>query len=459
MLATKRIGNKIRGWFSGEDISFAFIVSLAVPVIIDQFFLVSFNFINTAMISSSGAEAVSAVNMVGSLHYFMVQVFAAVGLGGTVVIAQYYGRRNFREMGKMAASTVFGCFCMALALTITFLVLRDPVLSLLFGKAEPTVMTNAKIYMTGLLLSYPMQAIVEGTNGSLRGIGRTKASLKLSLLMNAIYIAGNFLFVSQLGLGVRGLTYSLNISRFIAVFFAIYTLYANSGLLHIRRLYFRYPSYKKILHIIKISIPFATESLVFNGGKIIMQILIVSLGTQNIAANAIAVSWVQLSEIIPSALSTSLVPIVGQCIGRDNIRDARKLTKSFVLLGCLAFITVDLLLLPFFHVGMSLFNPPAGTVPLIFQIFIIYIFTHFLFWSISFILPAALRAAGDAKFTTAVSLLSMWIYRIGMGYLFGIYLGYGLLGLFTVTCSEWAIRGSIFYFRFRGSKWYANKLI
>ena len=153
------------------------------------------------------------------------------------------------------------------------------------------------------------------------------------------------------------------------------------------------------------------------------------------------------------------MPIVGQCIGRDNIKDARKLTKSFVLLGCAAFLTVDLLLLPFFNVGMSLFNPPAGVLPLIFQIFLIYIVTHFLFWSISFILPAALRAAGDAKFTTAVSLLSMWLYRIGMGYFFGIYLGYGLLGLFAVTCSEWALRGTSFYLRFRGSKWYANKLI
>lgn len=454
-----KAGSRIRNWFSGEDISFSFIVSLVVPVIIDQFFLVSFNFINTAMISSSGAEAVSAVNMVGSLHYFMVQIFAAVGLGGTVVIAQYYGRKNFREMGQMAASTVFGCIAMALILTATFLILRDPVLGLLFGKATPAVMNNAKIYMTGLLISYPMQAVVEGTNGSLRGIGRTKASLKLSLLMNALYILGNVIFVSHLGLGVRGLTYSLNISRFLAVFFAIYTLYANRELLNIRRQYFRQPSFTKIRHIITISIPFATESLVFNGGKIIMQILIVSLGTQNIAANAIAVSWVQLSEIIPSALSTSLVPIVGQCIGRDNIKDARKLTKSFVLLGCAAFLTVDLLLLPFFNVGMSLFNPPAGVLPLIFQIFLIYIVTHFLFWSISFILPAALRAAGDAKFTTAVSLLSMWLYRIGMGYFFGIYLGYGLLGLFAVTCSEWALRGTIFYLRFRGSKWYANKLI
>lgn len=450
---------KFKGWFSGEDISFSFIVALVIPVIIDQFFLVSFNFINTAMISSSGTEAVSAVNMVGSLHFFMVQVFAAVGLGGTVVISQYYGRKKLKEMGIMSASTIFGCVLMALAITITFLILRDPVLTLLFGDAEPAVMKNAQVYMTGLLLSYPMQAVVEGTNGSLRGIGRTKASLKLSLLMNSIYILCNIIFVSRLNLGVLGLTYSLNISRFIALFFALYTLYANSQLLKIRREYFRRPDFKKIRHIIRVAVPFATESLAFNGGKIIMQILIVSLGTQNIAANAIAQSWVQLSEIIPSALSTSLVPIAGQCIGRKNIKDARKLTKSFLVLGAVTFLIVDSLLLPFFNVGMKLFNPPEAVIPLIFQIFLVYYVTHFLFWSFSFILPAALRAAGDAKFTTVVSMLSMWLYRVGMGYFLGIHLGFGLLGIFGVTASEWAIRGSIFYLRFRGTKWYENELI
>ena len=132
-----------------------------------------------------------------------------------------------------------------------------------------------------------------------------------------------------------------------------------------------------IARVLKVSIPFAAESIFFNGGKIIIQTMIVSFGTNVIAANAIASSWIQISEIVPSALATSLVPIVGQCIGRGNIVDARKLTKTFVITGMIAFLLVDLSLLPFFPLGMKLFNPPAAILPDIYRLYLIAIVMHF----------------------------------------------------------------------------------
>lgn len=453
------LAKKVKNRFSGKDLSFRFIVSLVIPVVIDQFFLVSFNFVNTAMISSSGTAAVSAVNMVGSLHYFLVNFFTAVGLGGTVLMSQYFGRKDYKQLSKVCSGTVYGAVLMAFLLSGTLLLLHNGVLGLLFGKAEQAVLNNARTYLLGLLICYPMQAVVEGTNGSLRGVGRTKASLKLSLLMNSVYILFNFLFVSLLHMGIFGLTISLNISRFIGMLFACYTLYVNRGLFYLKKTDFTHIHLNIIGKIIKVSVPFAAESLFFNGGKIIVQMMIVSFGTNVIATNAIASSWNQLSEIIPQALATSLVPIVGQCFGQKNIADAKKLTKSFVTLGMCAFIVVDMSLLPFFKLGMQLFNPPAEIIPDIFRLYLIVLVMHFLTWSISFVLPAALRAAGDANFTTVASLLSMWIFRIGMGYLVGVVLKFGLTGIYVVMTLEWGVRGLIFYLRFRGKKWYQHNLI
>ena len=38
-------------------------------------------------------------------------------------------------------------------------------------------------------------------------------------------------------------------------------------------------------------------------------------------------------------------------------------------------------------------------------------FVSLFFWPSSFTLPNILRAAGDARFTMAVSILSMWVFR------------------------------------------------
>ena len=446
-------------FFSGEGMSYRDVFSLLLPVVVDQFFLIGFNFINTAMISSSGAAAISAVNIVGSLNVLLVQLFTSIALGGTVLIAQYYGQKNYKMIGKMVNGGVYATVLVATTAALLFMLLHRPILALLFGAASPAVIHGARIYMIGILFSYVGESTIEGVNGCLRGIGRTKVSLQLSLLMNTIYLLFNFLFVTFMHLGVFGLTLSLNISRYSIAVLVIVTLYRNRAHFGLNFKTLRHIDWGLTKRVLKVSVPFAAESTFFNGGKIIMQMMIVTLGTAMIAANAIASSWIQLSEIIPNALSVALVPIVGQCIGRNNINDAKKLTKSFLGLGTLAFLAVDLGLLPFFSIGMRLFAPAPATIPIIFHIYLVVIGMHALFWSSSFVLPSALRAAGDAKFTTVVSLISMWSFRIGFGYLIGIVLGYGIFGIFVVMSSEWAIRAIVFQLRFHGGRWYRNKLI
>lgn len=447
----------IKNRFSGTDISFAAVTSLLIPVIIDQFFLVSFNVINTAMISSSGTAAISAVNMVGTLNIFLVQIFQAVSLGGTVLISQAFGARNREKIQQSCRGTVQGAFFVAVFITVSLLIFNRFVLQLLFGGAEQAVMHYAEIYMTGILLSYPLQAVVEGTNGSLRGVGRTRSSLKLSLLMNSCYIVLNIIFIYGLKMSVLGLVISLNISRAIGAVFAIITLYSHRDIFMLKIKDFFRVYTKQLRHVLIVSVPFALENAFFSGGKIIIQTIIVSLGTNVIATNAIATSWIQLSEIIPAALQTALVPVVGQCIGRKNLKDARKLTKSFVGAGMVMLTTVDLILLPLFHIGIQMYNPPAEIVPKIFQIVVIAACLHPV-WSFSFILPSALRAAGDSIFTTTISLCSMWLFRVALGYVVGIVLGYGLPGIFFIMGLEWGVRGIIFSFRFAGKKWYQHEL-
>jgi Na+-driven multidrug efflux pump len=46
-----------------------------------------------------------------------------------------------------------------------------------------------------------------------------------------------------------------------------------------------------------------------------------------------------------------------------------------------------------------------------------------------------------------------------MGYILGIVLGYGIIGVWAAMIAEWVIRGSIFMWRFNGDKWYKHKLV
>jgi len=320
-------------------------------------------------------------------------------------------------------------------------------------------MHNARIYLIGSCISYLGIAVVEAVCGALRGIGRTRASLALSLIMNLVYVLLNIVFINLLHMGVLGMTISINIARYLGAICALYYLFRMDNELHIRirdLLVVQFSMLKKIMFI---GMPFAAEQMFFNGGKILTQVFIVSLGTYALATNAIASSFVGIMQIPGNALSLTIITVVGQCMGSNNVKDARKFIKSFLVASSLSFVVMGLLVMPFFNPLVSIFHPPAEIVGDIFMIVLINTLAQIPLWSLSFITPSALRAAGDSKFTSMVSMLSMWLFRVVLGYILGIVLNFGILGVWLAMNCEWGIRGLIFLRRFMGKKWVQHRVI
>ncbi|MFC3750008.1 MATE family efflux transporter [Paenibacillus sp. GCM10012306] len=446
-------------YLSGESMDYRQIIALFIPILIDQAFIIGLNLVNTAMISSSGVSAVSAVNMVDSLNIFLINVFVAVATGGTVVVAQYKGSGNDRMVSQATAGSVTSVSLIALGIGLLLMGFHTPILNLLFGSASADVLDSARIYLIGSSISYLGIAVVQAVCGALRGVGKTRASLMLSLIMNLLYVVLNVVFISLLHMGVLGMTLAINIARYVGMACALYYLFKIDTTLRVRvRDLFHIPM-TMLRKIMFIGLPFAAEQMFFNGGKLLTQVFIVSLGTYAIATNAIAGSLAMVFQIPVSALSLTIVTVVGQSIGRGNVSDARKFIKAFLWIGSGSLAVIALILMPLFHPLVSIFSPPPEIIHDLFVVLLVNSIAQVPLWAISFVLPSALRAAGDSKFTSITSMLTMWLFRVILGYILGIVLGYGILGVWLAMNSEWAVRGGIFLWRFRGKKWYAHKLI
>ncbi|MEW4371012.1 MATE family efflux transporter [Paenibacillus sp. JQZ6Y-1] len=446
-------------YFSGATMHYRQIIALFIPILIDQAFIMGLNLINTAMISAAGVSAVSAVNMIDSLNIFLFSIFIAVATGGTVVVAQYKGNGNVKKVSEASSSAVSVVTLLGIVVGIFGIALHVPLLNLLFGSAEADVMSHARTYLIGSCISFAGIAIVEAICGALRGVGSTRASLMLSLIMNVLYVLLNFLFIHGLGLGVLGMTIALNIARYGGAACALYYLFKMDINLKVRMRELFKVKWEMFRKILFIGFPFATEQMFFNGGKILTQIFIVGMGTYAIAVNAICSALAGAMQIPANALSLTVITVVGICIGSGNVQEARKFTKSFLVLSSLSFIVMGLIILPLFHPLISLFDPPAEIVDEIFIVLLVNTLVQIPLWSISFITPSALRAAGDAKFTSMISMLSMWLFRVVMGYILGVVMGWGVLGVWLAMDLEWGVRGAIFLKRFYGNKWLQHRII
>jgi putative MATE family efflux protein len=446
-------------YFTGNSMDYKQIIAIILPIFVDNAFIVLMSILNTAMISSSGVAAISAVSMVDSLNIFIVNVFVALATGGTVIVAQYKGSGNQEMVSKAASQAVSVVTIASVIISAVVLVFHTGTLNLLFGSAEPEVFNNARLYLIGSCITYPMFGIYQSVIGVLRGAAETKISLALSVILNLTNFILNIVFILVLHMGVMGLIISLVLARIVGMTTSLIYLMKYSRTLRFQlknALKLDLSLIKKIMHI---GIPFAAEQLFFNGGKLLTQTYIVQFGTLALTANAIGNSISMVFQIGASALSIAIVTVVGQSIGRGDIQDARKFVKSFMWLNAWFFVAMTAVILPTFPYFVRLFSPPEEIIHTIFILIVMMAVAQPVLWTISFILPSALRAAGDSNFTSITSLLSMWLVRVVLGYILGVTLGFGLIGVWAAMIFEWGVRGSLFVWRFRGDKWYRHKLI
>ena len=74
-------------------------------------------------------------------------------------------------------------------------------------------------------------------------------------------------------------------------------------------------------------------------------------------------------------------------------------------------------------------------------------------WPPAFVLPNALRAANDVRFTMRVSILSMLIWRMGFSYILCVQMGWGALGVWIAMIVDWVCRTICFVVRFVLGGW------
>ena len=445
--------------FSGSTLDYRQILAIFLPLLIDQAFLNTMNMLNTAMISSSGVAAVSAVNMVDSLNIFLVNVFIAISTGGTIVVAQYKGRGDMGMIPKAVASSISGVFSMAAVIGISVLVFNGPVLSFLFGSAEPAVLENGRLYLIGSCASFVGISVMEAVCGALRGLGETRSSLVLMVTMNLTYVILNLILIRGFGLGIIGMVIALLISRYLAGALSIlFLVRRNTSFAFEIRDLFRI-DWSMLRRIFLIGMPFAAEQMFFNGGKLLTQNFIIGMGTNAMATNAICASITALIQVPANSISYTAITVVGQCAGRKDVEQARRVTRSFFVTVTLSLAAAALLILPFVRQILILFSPPEVIVGDIVLILVVNASAQVLFWAASFLMPAVLRAGGDSRYTSIMSMLSMWLFRVVLGYLLGVVLHIGILGIWLAMNLEWGVRGLIFTLRFRGDKWYRHKVI
>ncbi len=427
--------------------------ALIVPLVLEQILGLTVGMADSIMVSSAGETAVSGVSLVDSINILLVNTFASVSTGGAVVAAHRLGEKK-REAANKTADQLLMCVTgIALLVTALSLLFNRPILKLIFGNVEESVMNNAVIYFYMTALSFPFLGIYNASAALSRAMGNSGITMRISVLMNVVNIAGNGFLVIGLGWGVFGAALSTLISRALGASIMYYVLRDDRHPLSFGRKPFVRPDWKILKNIMRIGIPTGLDNCIFQVGKILVQSLIAGLGTVAIAANAIAGTVVGVAVIPASAMGIAMITVVGQTLGAGDILQVRRYVRKMMGYSYLFMAILNAAIIVFAGHITGFYQVSEETKALAVQVMIFHSICAVLLWPTGFSLPNALRAAMDATYTMAVSIFSMWVFRIGCSYLFTLVFQMGLIGIWAAMAVDWIFRSSCFVWRFHGQKW------
>ena len=219
---------------------------------------------------------------------------------------------------------------LSLAVILVMYILRNWVISFVFGNIEPDVRHYCDVYYLIVMASVPFIALYNSGAALFRSVGDSKTSMTVSIIMNAINVLGNATLIYGFHRGVEGVTIPTLVSRMAAAIMMIVLLRNSERKVHLTEGMDLRPDWSYIKNIMKIGIPNGVENSMFQLGKLILLSMISGFGTISIAANAVANSISMIAVLPGLAMSYGIVSVISVCIGAGDYEQVRFYTKKLM---------------------------------------------------------------------------------------------------------------------------------
>ena len=426
------------------------ILELSMPIIVAQVGYMLMGFSDNVMVGSVGAAALAACGVSNSIFF----MFFIIGIGGLSVLAPLISKakeeKRDEHCGKylkagMLVSVFYSLFIMViLGLFVCFFDLLGQM---------PDVARLSKQYLAILIVSVPPMMLFIAVKQFTDGLENTKAGMYVSLLGLVVNVVLCYLLIyGHFGipaLGLNGAGIATAATRIIMLI-ALYLYVKKSSSFWKEMKGFAVPIAQlksDCLQLLQKGLPTGMQMLAECSAFSIAAIMVGWIGTAELAAHQIVLSWAGLSYMISSGISIAVSIRVGAGLGAKS--KERILLSAYVGLGlvvvyeCLAFggfvlgkeylaalFTQDaavMLVAPTLMVLMGLFQLPDG---------------------IQVVWLGALRGLLDVEVPTYIVYFAYLVVCLPLGYFLGFNCGYGANGIWFGLVIGLSISAALNTYRF-----------
>lgn len=435
------------------------LMSLTIPIFFELLLVTIVGNVDTIMLGHYSDKAVGAVGGISQVLNIQNVIFGFVNLATAILCAQFIGAKNKRRVHEVITVSLVVNLILGLFMGILYFTFWNTILEKIKLPLELIEVGKNYFKLVGGLCIF--QGITLTCGAIMKSHGKPKQMLHVNMGVNLLNILGNGMFIfGWFGvpiLGPTGVGISTVVSRAIGCVVGFLVMSHNCNFKFRKKFLKPFP-FHVIKNILSIGIPTAGENLAWNIGQLMIMSMINTMGTTMIASRTYLMLIANFVMTFSIALGHGTAIQVGQLVGAKESEEAYgKCLKSLKLSIVLAF-SVTVLAWLFKNQIMGVFTKDRAILEASLKIFPLMIVLE-VGRVFNIVIINSLHAAGDIKFPMFMGIIFIFIVAVPFSYIFGVKLGWGLVGIWIANAADEWFRGIAMLIRWRNKKWITKSFV
>lgn len=437
-------------------------LSIALPITLQNLISSSVNMLDTLMITSLGNESLAAVGLANQVFFFYSVTIFGVATGSSIFISQFWGKKDVKNIGRVMGVSLAIVILLGIIFTLAALIVPEFIMKIFSNDAE--VIRLGVDYLRVVSLSYIITGISFVYAVASRSIGQAKMPMVASIISFVTNALFNYLLIfGKLGfpqLGVKGAAYGTLIARAVEIALILYSIYSNKTNLN--------PLAQNIKDMtdwtgdfikkyFKTAYPVILNEAFWSLGTVLYSLAYAKIGTEAAAAIQILNTVQNVFMVMVRGLANACTVMVGNKIGADEEQEAIEYANSFMILsvvlglimGLTLLFTADSILLFFRNITPSLRVASKKLLIVLAVFFFIKSFNGTL-------IVGVLRGGGDTKFSMILEMGAVWLVGVPLAFLGALVFKLPVYYVSILVNMEEVVKAAIGIPRIVSKKWVTN---
>lgn len=431
------------------------VCNLAVPVALQSMLQSSFSIVDQIMIGQLGSVSVAGVGLAGKFSSIYSVVVSAVGTVAGIMISQYMGQKNKREVRRSFYLNLLLAVGMAAVFTVLCVLFPQQIMSL-YTKDVPTAVASGSylriiagtfLPMAGATLLSAMFRCMEKAQLPLYA---SIASAVLNTVLNYILIFGKCGFTPM---GAEGAAIATFVSQWVNFLVMLLMLFRYNDYLKGREEVKKAAAGINWKQYLDMLLPILACEFVWSLGENVYAAIYGHIGTDASAAMTLTNPVQGLMIGALCGLSQAASVIIGKKLGSREYDDAYEASKKLVLYGFAGSVVLSALIAATRGLYVEIYQVEESVKLLTEQILLAYALIAPVKVLNMILGGGIIRSGGKTNYVMAVDMIGTWGFGVPLGLISAFVLKLSIPWVYFILSLEECVRFGVSMVVFRRKSW------